>query len=83
EEARHEADAIQGQVLPLAEEALSEVRFGYQRGFFSFADLAAAQTASVDAAMRTVDAAREYHEAKVELDRLTGRFSNLAEEASQ
>lgn len=83
EKARHEADAIQGQVLPLAEKALSEVRAGYQRGFFSFADLAAAQTASVDAAMRTVDAAREYHEAKVELDRLTGRFSNLAEEASQ
>lgn len=83
EEARREADAIQTQVLPLAEKALSEVRVGYQRGFFSFADLAAAQTASVDAAIRTVDAAREYHEAKVELDRLTGRFSNLAEEASQ
>lgn len=83
EEARREADAIQGEVLPLAEQALSEVRVGYQRGFFSFADLAAAQTATVDAAKRTVDAAREYHEAKVELDRLTGRFSNLAEEASQ
>lgn len=83
EEARHEAEAIQTQVLPLAEQALREVRLGYNRGFFSFADVAAAQTAVTDAALRTVEAAREYHAAMVELDRLTGRFTNLAQEASQ
>lgn len=83
EEARHEAEAIQTQVLPVAEQALREVRLGYNRGFFSFADVAAAQTAVTDAALRTVNAAREFHAAKVELDRLTGRFTALAQEASQ
>lgn len=81
EEARHEAEAVQQQVMPKAERALSEVRLGYDRGFFSFADIAAAQTALASAADRTVEAARRYHEAQVELDRLTGRHANLAEEA--
>lgn len=83
EQARHEAEAIQERVLPGAEQALRAVRIGYDRGFFSFADVAAAQTAVTNAASRTVDAAREYHEATVELDRLTGRFTALAQEASQ
>lgn len=83
EEARHEAEAVQQRVLPGAEQALREVRLGYNRGFFSFADVSAAQTAVTDAASRTVDAAREYHEAHVELDRLTGRFTILAQEATR
>jgi len=81
EEARHEAEAIQDQVMPKAEQTLKEVRFGYNRGFFSFADVIAAQTTLVEAAERTVEAARRYHEALVELDRLTGRYANLAGEA--
>lgn len=81
EEARHEAVAIQEQVIPKAEKTLTEVRFGYNRGFFSFADVIAAQTTLAGAAERTVEAARRYHEALVELDRLTGRYANLAEEA--
>lgn len=83
EQARHEAEAIQEQVLPKAEQTLSEVRFGYNRGFFSFADVAAAQTALANAAERTVEAARRFHEAQVELDRLTGRYEDLAGEALQ
>jgi len=81
EEARHEAEAIQEQVMPKAEQTLREVRFGYNRGFFSFADVVAAQTTLANAAERTVEAARRYHEALVELDRLTGRYANLAGEA--
>jgi cobalt-zinc-cadmium efflux system outer membrane protein len=81
EEARHEAEAIQQQVVPKAEQALKEVRFGYNRGFFSFADVVGAQSTLAEAAERTVAAARRYHEAQVELDRLTGRHANLAEEA--
>jgi cobalt-zinc-cadmium efflux system outer membrane protein len=81
EEARHEAEAVQEQVMPKAEQTLKEVRFGYNRGFFSFADVVAAQTTLANAAERTVEAARRYHEAQVELDRLTGRYANLAGEA--
>jgi cobalt-zinc-cadmium efflux system outer membrane protein len=83
EEARHEAEAIEEQVLPKAEQTLREVRFGYNRGFFSFADVSAAQTTLLEAAERNVDAARRYHEALVELDRLTGQHADLAGEAFQ
>lgn len=81
EETRHEAEAIRDQVIPKAEQTLSEVRVGYNRGFFNFADVATAQTTLVNARARMIDAAKRHHEAAVELDRLTGRFSTLAQEA--
>jgi cobalt-zinc-cadmium efflux system outer membrane protein len=81
EESRHEVEAIRDQVLPNAELTLEEVRVGYNRGFFSFVDVSGAQTALANANARMIAAARRYHEARVELDRLTGRFTALAEEA--
>jgi outer membrane protein, heavy metal efflux system len=77
EEARHEAEAIQSRVIPSAEQTLREVRAGYNRGGFTFLDVSTAQSALHDARVRFVDAVSEYHEAKVELDRLTGRFADL------
>ncbi|MES2498545.1 MAG: TolC family protein [Pseudomonadota bacterium] len=81
EEARHEAEATRDEILPVADRTLTEVRFGYSRGFFSFADVSVAQSALTDARARMIDAARRYHEARVDLDRLTGRFTRIAEEA--
>ncbi len=83
EENRHEVELIRGSVLDNAEKTLSQVRFGYNRGFFSFADVSAAQVTLVNARARIIDAAERYHRAKAELDRLTGRFTNLAREAIQ
>ena len=83
EENRHEVELIRGSVLDNAETTLEQVRFGYNRGFFSFADVSAAQVTLVNARARIIDAAERYHLAKVELDRLTGRFTNLAREALQ
>lgn len=77
EEARHEADAIQKRVVPGAEQTLREVRAGYNRGGFTFLDVSSAQSALHDARVRFVGALTEYHQAKVELDRLTGRFAAL------
>ena len=77
EEARHEAEAIQEQVVPGAEQTLREVRAGYNRGGFTFLDVSLAQTALHDARVRFVDALAEYHQAKVDYDRLTGRFIEL------
>jgi cobalt-zinc-cadmium efflux system outer membrane protein len=77
EEARREAEAIQKRVIPGAEQTLREVRAGYNRGGFTFLDVSTAQTALHDARVRFVDALTEYHKAKVDLDRLTGRFANL------
>ena len=77
EEARHEAEAIQEQVVPGAEQTLREVRAGYNRGGFTFLDVSVAQTALHEARVRFVDALAEYHQAKVDYDRLTGRFIEL------
>ena len=77
EEARHEAEAIQEQVVPGAEQTLREVRAGYNRGGFTFLDVSIAQTALHEARVRFVDALAEYHQAKVDYDRLTGRLIEL------
>jgi len=77
EEARHEADAIRLRVVPGAEQTLREVLAGYKRGGFTFLDVSTAQSALHNARVRMVDAISEYHRAKVDLDRLTGRFANL------
>lgn len=77
EEARHEAEAIRSRVIPGAQQTLREVREGYNRGGFTFLDVSTAQSALHDARVRFVEAVSEYHEAKVELDRLTGRFAAL------
>ena len=83
EETRHEALTIRDGVIPNANRTLEQVRFGYNRGFFSFADVSAAQATAIDARSRVVEAVRRYHEARVELDRLTGRFTDLAREGMQ
>lgn len=77
EEARREAEAIRTRVVPGAEQTLREVRAGYARGGFTFLDVSTAQTALHDARVRMVEALTEYHRARVDLDRLTGRFAEL------
>lgn len=83
EESRHEVELIREDVLSNAERTLEQVRFGYNRGFFSFADVSSAQTTLVNVRNRIIDAAERYHQAKAELDRLTGRFTDLARGAIQ
>lgn len=83
EESRHEVELIRDEVLANAEKTLEQVRFGYNRGFFSFADVSAAQVTLANARTRIVDASERYHRALAELDRLTGRFLYLAREPMQ
>ena len=79
-ETAHEVDAIRRQVVPGAQRTLAEVRSGYNRGGFTFMDVSVAQTALHEARARMVRAATRHHEARVELDRLTGRFAPLVQE---
>jgi len=81
EESRHEAEAIRDRVLPGARQTLAEVRAGYARGGFSFLDVSTAQRELAAAHTRLVQSASRYHQAGVELDRLTGRFIPLVKEA--
>lgn len=83
EENLHEVELIRAGVLENAEKTLEQVRYGYNRGFFSFADVSAAQVTLVTARSRLIDAAARYHHARAELDRLTGRFTDIAREAVQ
>jgi cobalt-zinc-cadmium efflux system outer membrane protein len=66
--------------VPGAERTLAEVRAGYNRGGFTFLDVSTAQTALHEARARMVRAATRHHEARVDLDRLTGRFATLVQE---
>ena len=81
EESQHEAEAIRDRVLRGARQTLAEVRAGYARGGFSFLDVSTAQRELAAAHARLVQAASRYHQAGVELDRLTGRFIPLVKEA--
>lgn len=80
-ETAHEVEAIRAKVVPGAERTLAEVRAGYNRGGFTFMDVSSAQLALHEARARLVRAATQHHEARVELDRLTGRFAPLVEDA--
>lgn len=73
-ETRHEAQALLQQVFPLALRTLAQVRAGFVRGGFRHADLDDAATRVNTVRERMVRAAAEYHRARIEADRLTGRF---------
>lgn len=77
EAARTEALAIDEDVLPRLQRALVQVREGYARGGFSFADIQDQARALFEARNRMIEAIVRHHEARVELDRLTGRFARL------
>ena len=79
-ETAHEVEGIRDRVVPGAQRTLAEVRAGYNRGGFTFLDVSMAQTALHEARARMVRAATRHHEARVELDRLTGRFAPLIED---
>lgn len=80
-EAAHEVEAVRDKVVPMAERTLAEVRAGYNRGGFTFLDVATAATALHDARVRMLRAATRHHDAKATLDRLTGRFAPLVQDA--
>ena len=75
EQARLEAQAIHRNVFPGALRTLEQVREGFARGGFRHADLDEAQTRLAAVRERMVRATAQYHQALVELDRLTGRFA--------
>lgn len=80
-ESAHEVESIRKQVIPVAEQALAQVLVGYRRGGFSFYDVAGAATALHDTRTRMLQAAIRHLEAKARLDRLTGRFAPLVQDA--
>ena len=77
EETRHEALAIRDRILPGAEKTLRQVREGYARGGFRHADIDEAARALTIVRERLAAAAASHWEARVRLDRLTGRYAAI------
>jgi len=68
-------------IVPQAREAFEGVRRGYAQGLFRNVDVLDAQRTLFELQLREIEAVRAYHEARAELERLTG--TPLTEEKSR
>lgn len=70
--ARTEFEALQGRMIPKAEQALSLARQAFERGRLPLTSLLQAQALLHDLRRRRVDAAAHHHELLIELRRIAG-----------
>ncbi|MGE0666981.1 MAG: TolC family protein [Sphingomonadales bacterium] len=73
--AKAEVEAIGADMIPRAAEAARSARDGYDRGAFSYLDVADTQRALVDLRARQIEALKKFHEAQAVIDRFTGRWT--------
>ncbi len=69
---RTEAETLRNDVLPQAEENLRQTEAGFQAGRYSFLELTVAQAELLDIEREAIQAARNYHDFVIEIERLTG-----------
>lgn len=72
QQAREEARTLHDEALPLANEALEQTRYGFERGRFSWLELASAQQELIDTENAAIDAAAMYHTLLADIEALTG-----------
>jgi outer membrane protein, heavy metal efflux system len=72
--ARTHAKRIITEAYPQAVRALEQVREGFNRGGFRFADIESAANAIVEVQESWLDAMNRFRDTQTEIDRLTGRF---------
>lgn len=65
-------ESLRHEAMPQAQLALDQTRGGYERGRFSFLELATAQEELLAIRAAAIDAAADYHRLFVEIERLTG-----------
>lgn len=73
-----ESERLRAEVIPLAIRAVEQVRDGFNRGGFQYANVADAERGLADARARRVAVLRQFHLDQATLDRLTGRHAALA-----
>ncbi len=73
-----ESERLRADVIPLAIRAVEQVRDGFNRGGFQYANVAEAERGLADARARRVAVLRQFHLDQAALDRLTGRHAALA-----
>jgi cobalt-zinc-cadmium efflux system outer membrane protein len=69
---RSRVETLRAEALPQAERALQETEYGYQRGRFSYLELATAQRDQLELKGALIDGAADYHRILAEIERLTG-----------
>lgn len=67
-----EVHALQNEIMPLAQEALRETQYAYDRGRYSYLELVDAQREFLGIQSELIDAATDAHRLQTELERLTG-----------
>ena len=72
-----EAIRIEAEVLPKAEETVTLVRDGFNRGGFSYLDVIDAQRALIDARMRRIEALKAFHNDRATLNRIAATHADL------
>ena len=70
--AREEVETLSERVLPGAREAYEATREGYEQGKYAYLDIIDAQQTLIDVRADILDALAAYHEARLDVRRLTG-----------
>lgn len=77
ETATTEISSFDRDILPSAEKAFTQARNGYQAGKFPYLEVLDAQRTLFEVRAQRIGALKEYHAAKADLDRLTGKHLAL------
>jgi outer membrane protein, heavy metal efflux system len=72
QQARLETRTLREQVIPKAEHALAQTEYGFQRGRFSYLELANAQRDLIEVQRAAIEAAANHYRLAAEIERLTG-----------
>lgn len=70
--ARHVEQTLRGEIVPALESALAHTEEAYRRGRYSYLQLAEIQRELLDARLRRIEAAEDFHINRIEIERLTG-----------
>lgn len=70
---RARMNTLRNEALPQAQQALDQTQYGYERGRFSYLELAAAQRELLELESAAIDAAAESQRMLCEIERLTGK----------
>jgi cobalt-zinc-cadmium efflux system outer membrane protein len=65
-------ETLRADALPFAQQALEQTQYGYERGRFSYLELATAQQELLGLRVAVIDAAADFHRVLAEVERLTG-----------
>jgi cobalt-zinc-cadmium efflux system outer membrane protein len=72
EHARHVSGVLRGTVLPRLEDAERQTAHAYRRGRYSYLEWADAQRRLLDTRLRLIDTAADFHDYRIDIERLTG-----------